>query len=194
MLEMVGFSAVRVRYRSRQMEKIIQGKKLTLVQGDLTELAVDAIVNAANAGLQLGGGVAGAIRMKGGPSIQEECNRIGRIRVGEAAVTGGGKLKASYVIHAVGPQYGEGDEDEKLRNATLNSLKRATEKGLKTIAFPAISTGIFGFPMDRCAEIMLKTASEFLDAQQTSLEEVILCLWSRGDLELFEKTLDAISG
>ena len=128
------------------MEKTIRGRKLILVQGDLTELAVDAIVNAANSGLQLGGGVAGAIRTKGGPSIQEECNRIGPIRVGEAVVTGGGNLKASYVIHAVGPVYGEGDEDEKLRNATLNSLKRATEKGMKSIAFPAISTGIFGFP------------------------------------------------
>jgi O-acetyl-ADP-ribose deacetylase (regulator of RNase III) len=176
------------------MEKIIKGKKLKLVQGDLTELEVDAIVNAANSGLQLGGGVAGAIRMKGGPSIQEECNRIGRTPVGEAAATGGGNLKASFVIHAVGPQYGEGDEDEKLGNATLNSLKRATEKGLKSIALPAISTGIFGFPKDRCARIMLKTASEFLESQQTSLEEVILCLWSKEDLELFEKTLDAMPG
>jgi O-acetyl-ADP-ribose deacetylase (regulator of RNase III) len=171
------------------MEKIIRGRKLTLVQGDLTELAVDAIVNAANSQLQLGGGVAGAIRTKGGPSIQEECNRIGPIRVGEAAVTGGGNLKASYVIHAVGPVYGEGDEDGKLRNATLNSLKRATEKGMKSIAFPAISTGIFGFPKDRCAQIMLGTISQFLESQETSLESVILCLWSRDDLVLFGKTL-----
>ncbi len=175
------------------MEKTIRGRKLTLVQGDLTELAVDAIVNAANSGLQLGGGVAGAIRTKGGPSIQEECNRIGPIRVGEAVVTGGGNLKASYVIHAVGPSYGEGDEDEKLRNATLNSLERATEKGMKSIAFPAISTGIFGFPKDRCAQIMLKTVSEFLESRETSLERVILCLWSRDDLELFEKTLAEVS-
>jgi O-acetyl-ADP-ribose deacetylase (regulator of RNase III) len=171
------------------MEKIIGGKKLVLVQGDLTELEVDAIVNAANAHLQLGGGVAGAIRTKGGPSIQEECNRIGPIRVGEAVVTGGGKLKAGYVIHAVGPVYGEGDEDEKLRNATLNSLERATEKGLKSMAFPAISTGIFGFPKDRCADIMLKAVSEFLADRETSLEKVVLCLWSRDDLVLFGKSL-----
>ncbi len=175
------------------MEKTIRSRKLTLVQGDLTELAVDAIVNAANSGLQLGGGVAGAIRTKGGPSIQEECNRIGPIRVGEAVVTGGGNLKASYVIHAVGPSYGEGDEDEKLRNATLNSLKRASERGIKSIAFPAISTGIFGFPKDRCAQIMLKTVSEFLENQETNLERVILCLWSRDDLELFEKTLGEVT-
>ena len=126
---------------------------------------------------------------KGGPSIQEECNRIGPIGVGEAAVTGGGNLKAAYVIHAVGPFYGEGDEDEKLRNATLNSLKRATERGMKSIAFPAISTGIFGFPKERCAQIMLKTVSEFLESQETNLERVTLCLWSGDDLELFEKTL-----
>lgn len=175
------------------MEKTIRSTKLTLVQGDLTELAVDAIVNAANSGLQLGGGVAGAIRTKGGPSIQEECNRIGPIRVGEAVVTGGGDLKASYVIHAVGPSYGEGDEDEKLRNATLNSLKRASERGMKSIAFPAISTGIFGFPKDRCAQIMLKTVSEFLGGRETNLERVILCLWSGDDLELFEKTLGEVT-
>jgi len=174
------------------MEKTFHGRKLTLVRGDLTELAVDAIVNAANTGLQLGGGVAGAIRTKGGPSIQEECNRIGPIRVGEAALTGGGRLKATYVIHAAGPMYGEGNEDEKLKSATLSSLELATEKEMKSIAFPAISTGIFGFPKDRCARIMLKTISEFLESRETSLESVILCLWSGDDLELFEKTLAEI--
>ncbi|HYA43376.1 MAG TPA: macro domain-containing protein [Syntrophobacteraceae bacterium] len=171
------------------MERLIEGRKLTLVLGDLTELAVDAIVNAANSGLQLGGGVAGAIRTKGGPSIQEECNRIGPIRVGEAVLTGGGRLKASYVIHAVGPMYGEGNEDQKLADATLSSLERATEKGIKSIAFPAISTGIFGFPKDRCARIMLKTISEFLASRKTSLESVTVCLWSPDDLDLFEKIL-----
>ena len=171
------------------MGKTIGEKKITLIQGDLTDLAVDAIVNAANPRLQLGGGVAGAIRTRGGPTIQEECNRHGPIKVGEAAVTGGGNLKAPWVIHAVGPMYGEGDDDAKLRNATLNSLKRATEKGLKTIAFPAISTGIFGFPKDRCARIMLDATSGFLAEQKTSLEQVIFCLWSKEDLELFEKTL-----
>lgn len=172
------------------MEKEVKsGKKIILVQGDITELSTDAIVNAANEDLILGGGVAGAIRKKGGPSIQEECNKIGRIKVGEAVVTGAGNLKAKYVIHAVGPRYGEGNEDEKLKNATWNSLLRATEKNCKSIAFPAISTGIFGFPKDRCASIMLKTAIEFLEQQETSLEEVTFCLYSREDLEIFEKTL-----
>lgn len=173
------------------MDKVVNGKLIRLMQGDLTELEVDAIVNAANAQLILGGGVAGAIRTKGGPSIQEECDRIGGTTVGGAVVTGGGKLKARYVIHAVGPRYGEGDEDNKLRNATLNSLIRATEKGMKSIAFPAISTGIFGFPKDRCARIMLKTVEEFLASRETSLKEVLFCLWSVEDLELFQKTLES---
>ena len=174
------------------MERTVKGGVIRLIQGDLTELAVDAIVNAANAHLVLGGGVAGAIRSKGGPSIQEECNRIGGATVGQAVVTGAGNLKARYVIHAVGPSYGEGNEDEKLHGATLNRLKRATEKGMRSIAFPAISTGIFGFPKDRCADIMLKTIRDYLENEATSLKEVILCLWSKEDLELFSQKLNAL--
>ena len=116
---------------------------LELVQGDITEMETEAIVNAANAQLQLGGGVAGAIRRRGGPAIQEECNKIGGTFVGGAVITTGGNLKAKYVIHAVGPMMGEGDEDNKLRNATLNSLTLADEKGIKSISFPAISTEAF---------------------------------------------------
>ncbi len=172
------------------MEKIVNNKKIRLVKGDITELEVDAIVNAANAQLVLGGGVAGAIRKKGGPSIQEECNKIGGTTVGNAVVTGAGNLKAKYVIHAVGPRMGEGDEDNKLKNATLNSLRRATEKGCKTIAFPAISTGIFGFPKDRCAKIMLSTIKDFLEKEDTSLQEVIMCLFADEDLKIFEEAMN----
>jgi O-acetyl-ADP-ribose deacetylase len=174
------------------MERTVKGKVIRLVQGDLTELAVDAIVNAANIHLVLGGGVAGAIRSKGGPSIQQECDRIGGTTVGQAVVTGGGNLKARYVIHAVGPSYGEGNEDEKLRNATLNSLRRATEKNMGSIALPAISTGIFGFPKDRCANIMLSTIRDYLEKEETSLNEVILCLWSKDDLNLFADALETL--
>jgi O-acetyl-ADP-ribose deacetylase (regulator of RNase III) len=180
------------RKEGKIMEKTIQGKIIQLVQGDLTELEVDAIVNAANAQLVLGGGVAGAIRTKGGPSIQEECGRIGGTTVGQAVVTGAGNLKARYVIHAVGPRMGEGNEDEKLCQATLNSLKRATEKGLRSIAFPAVSTGIFGFPKERCAQIMLATARDFLEREPTSLEKVLFCLWSGDDLEIFRRTLESL--
>ena len=174
------------------MEARIGDRIIQLVQGDLTELAVDAIVNAANAQLVLGAGVAGAIRTKGGPSIQEECDAIGGTTVGQAVITGAGNLKARHVIHAVGPRMGEGNEDEKLRLATWNSLLRATENRLTSIAFPAISTGIFGFPKDRCAAIMLGAARQFLEQQSTSVAKVIFCLWSAEDMKIFEETLSQV--
>lgn len=170
------------------MKVSIKNSTIELVQGDITELDTDAIVNAANAQLILGGGVAGAIRRKGGPKIQEECNRIGGTYVGGAVITTGGNLKAKYVIHAVGPRMGEGDEDNKLKNATINSLKLADEKSLKSIAFPAISTGIFGYPLDRCAEIMLNEAVNYLK-RDTGLERIIFCLFDKKAYNVFETTL-----
>jgi O-acetyl-ADP-ribose deacetylase (regulator of RNase III) len=149
---------------------------LELVQGDITDLDVDVIVNAANEHLQLGAGVAGAIRTKGGPSIQEECNRIGGTAVGTAVMTGAGNLKARRVIHAVGPRMGEGDEDKKLASAVRSALALADRRGLKSIALPAISTGVFGFPLDRAARIMLTEIQRFLQGG-TKLERVVLCLW-----------------
>ncbi len=171
------------------MEELnIKNSKIKLVQGDITELDTDVIVNAANAQLILGGGVAGAIRKKGGPTIQEECNKIGGTYVGGAVITNGGNLKARHVIHAVGPRMGEGNEDEKLRNATLNSLKLMDEHKLKTIAFPAISTGIFGYPIDRCSEIMISTAKEYLSGN-TQIAEVIFCLYTASDFGIFFEKL-----
>jgi O-acetyl-ADP-ribose deacetylase (regulator of RNase III) len=170
------------------MELTIKNSKIKLVQGDITELSTDVIVNAANAQLILGGGVAGAIRRKGGPKIQEECNTIGGTIVGGAVITTGGELKAKYVIHAVGPRMGEGNEDEKLKNATINSLKLMDEYKLRTITFPAISTGIFGYPIDRCAKIMISTAKEYL-AGETQIEDVIFCLYSASDFKVFEDEL-----
>jgi O-acetyl-ADP-ribose deacetylase (regulator of RNase III) len=175
------------------MEVTIGDKTIELLQGDLTELAVDAIVNAANAQLVLGAGVAGAIRTKGGPAIQDECDHIGGTTVGQAVITGAGRLKARYVIHAVGPRMGEGGEDEKLRQATWNSLLRATEKQLGSVAFPAVSTGIFGFPKDRCAAIMLAAVRTFLAQELTTLRRVVFCLWSAEDLMVFEKELSRFS-
>ncbi|MHA2180668.1 MAG: macro domain-containing protein [Promethearchaeota archaeon] len=162
--------------------------KIRLIQGDITELEADVLVNAANSQLILGGGVAGAIRKKGGPTIQEECNRIGGTFVGGAVITSGGNLKAKHVIHAVGPRMGEGDEDLKLRNATLNSLKLMDEHNLKSIAFPAISTGIFGYPIERCSRVMITTVKEYLNSK-TQIKEVIFCLFSTSDFEVFDKEL-----
>ena len=165
---------------------------LELIQGDITEQTTDAIVNAANAALQLGGGVAGAIRRRGGPAIQEECNQIGGIHVGGAVITTGGNLSAKHVIHAVGPIHGDDHEDEKLKDATLNSLKLADKNRLKSIAFPAISTGIFGFPKDRCAIIMLSTTIAYLDGL-TGLGKVVYCLYDKKTLELFEDILKSLT-
>ena len=170
------------------MKVYFENRVIELVQGDITEMETDAVVNAANAQLVLGGGVAGAIRRKGGPGIQAECNEIGGTFVGGAVITGGGNLKAKHVIHAVGPRMGEGDEDEKLKNATLNSLKLADENNLKSITFPAISTGIFGFPIQRCAEIMIGTSIDYLKGP-TGLERVVLCLFGHSDYEIFAREL-----
>jgi O-acetyl-ADP-ribose deacetylase (regulator of RNase III) len=174
------------------MKVMINRTIFELALGDITDLDTDAIVNAANAALQLGDGVAGAIRRKGGSRIQEECNEIGGIHVGGAVRTTGGNLKAKCVIHAVGPVHGEEHEDEKLKDATLNSLILADKNRLKSIAFPAISTGIFGFPKDRCALIMLSTTIAYLEGP-TKLERVVYCLSDYNTFETFKSTLRALT-
>jgi O-acetyl-ADP-ribose deacetylase (regulator of RNase III) len=162
--------------------------QLELVEGDITEQDVDAIVNPANEHLQLGTGVAGAIRQKGGPSIQVECDRIGGTPVGTAVMTGAGNLKARRVIHAVGPRMGEGDEDKKLAAAVRAALALADRRGLRSIALPAISTGNFGFPVDRAARIMLTEVHRFLQGG-TKLERVVLCLHGDEAFSTFKREL-----
>jgi O-acetyl-ADP-ribose deacetylase (regulator of RNase III) len=137
---------------------------------------VDAIVNAANRDLLHGGGIAGQIVRRGGSIIQDESNRLSPLKTGEAVLTSAGKLPARFVIHAVGPRMGEGGEEEKLYDAISNSLKIAHEKGLTSIAIPAISTGIFGYPVTRCAKIMKKALGDFLE-KETTLETIIVCLY-----------------
>ncbi len=173
------------------MQIQINNKTLELVEGDITELETDAIVNAANSSLILGAGVAGAIKTKGGAAIQQECTKIGNCSVGNAVITTGGNLQAKHVIHAVGPRMGEGGEDKKLNNATLNSLKLADANNLQSIGFPAISTGIFGFPIQRCAEIMLSAV--FLHLQgKTNLKKVVFCLYGREAFDVFENILERL--
>ncbi|HSF40513.1 MAG TPA: macro domain-containing protein [Thermoanaerobaculia bacterium] len=166
----------------------LDGTQLELVEGDITDLEVDAVVNAANEDLQLGSGVAGAIRQKGGPSIQEECNRIGHTPVGTAVMTGAGHLKARQVIHAVGPRMGDGDEDKKLAAAIRASLALADRRGMKSIALPAISTGVFGFPMERAARILLTEIHRFLQGG-TKLDRVVICLHGEEAFGVFKKEL-----
>lgn len=162
--------------------------KIVLLQDDLTEMDVDAIVNAANNDLQLGGGVAGAIRRKGGEAIQRECDSIGSIPVGGAAITTGGKLRARFVIHAASMQLGGATTARALRSSTAHALRIASERGLLTIAFPAVGTGIAGFPMAECARIMLREVAEHLK-QPTSLEKVYFPLFDAKGLAEFEKAL-----
>lgn len=167
--------------------------RIVIEQGDLTESACEAIVNAANNDLQLGGGVAGAIRRKGGPEIQRECDRTGTIPLGAAAITTGGKLKSRYVIHAASMQLGGRTTAESLRSSTAHSLRLAAEKGLKSIAFPAVGTGVAGFPLRDCAEIMLDEAVKHL-AGKASLEQVRFVLFDREALETFQQVWREMRG
>ncbi len=157
-----------------------------LLEGDLTEMDADAVVNAANNDLILGGGVAGAIRRKGGEEIQRECSAIGAIPVGAAAITTGGKLRARYVIHAASMELGGRTTASALRSSTAHALRIAGQKGIKTIAFPAVGTGIAGFPLRDCAEIMLREVVEHLK-KSTSLERVSFVLYDHETLEVFEE-------
>lgn len=155
-------------------------------------MTTEAIVNAANEKLLHGGGVAGAISRKGGPAIQRESDawirEHGSVPTGTAAITGGGNLACKYVIHAVGPMMGSGEEDKKLESAVKSALELAAKHGLKSVAFPAISTGIFGFPADRCAAIMAATSAEFAQRPDCP-DEIVFCLWDQETLKLFEKEL-----
>ena len=160
--------------------------KIAFLQGDLTEMNVDAIVNAANNDLQLGGGVAGAIRRKGGDDIQRECNEIGPVPVGGAAITTGGKLKARFVIHAASMELGGRTSASSLRGSVAHSLRIAAQRNIKSIAFPAIGTGVAGFPMRECAEIMLREVVEHLK-RPTSIQKVHFVLFDDAALHVFEQ-------
>ncbi|MDP2167212.1 MAG: macro domain-containing protein [Thermodesulfovibrionales bacterium] len=174
-------------------EHKVGGKTLRLVQGDITERDTDAIVNAANSALKHGGGVAGAIVRKGGDIIQEESDRIGFTSVGTAAITTAGSLHAKHVIHAVGPRMGEGQEDQKLRGAVLSSLVLAARHELKSISMPAISSGIFGFPKDRCAGILVAEAAGYLKSNpSSSLEVVEFCVLDDEAAGYFKKEIDKL--
>ncbi len=159
-----------------------------LVKGDITDLEVDAIVNAANSQLILGAGVAGAIKRKGGPRIQAECNNLGPINVGFAVITTGGNLLAKHVIHAVGPTDDMINKDKLLESAVKNSLILAQKYKLKSIALPAISTGIFGFPMIPASQIILKACMDVAKNDPKSLEQIKICLFDDKSFLIFEKT------
>jgi O-acetyl-ADP-ribose deacetylase (regulator of RNase III) len=178
---------------SIRSELQVNKKTIRIVKGDITERSVDVIVNAANSYLQHGGGVAAAIVRKGGRIIQEESNKIGFVKVGEAVMTSAGKLPCKAVIHAVGPRMGEGNEDVKLKNAVTNVLSLVSQNKFSTVSMPAISSGIFGFPKNRCAKILISESKRFLEENQNiPIEMVEFCLFDDDTLSYFEKELGVL--
>jgi O-acetyl-ADP-ribose deacetylase (regulator of RNase III) len=164
--------------------------EIELIQGDITKLSGDAIVNAANNSLLGGGGVDGAIHRAAGPQLLEECRRLKGCRTGQAKITKGYQLPARYVIHTVGPVWrgGRMREEALLRDAYQNSLRLAAEHGLKTVAFPNISTGVYGFPKGRAAAIAIKTVMEFLN-EHPEVEKVVFVCFDRENFEIYERAL-----
>jgi O-acetyl-ADP-ribose deacetylase (regulator of RNase III) len=162
--------------------------KIDIVQGDLTQFQADAIVNAANNDLVLGGGLAGAIARRGGPEIQKECSEHGPVKVGQAAITGAGNLMARYVIHQASMAMGGKTSEQSLRDSTRAALRLAEDHGLRTIAFPATGTGIAGFDLQRCAQIMLKEVTKHL-VGNSGLERVVFVLFDERSKNVFEEEL-----
>lgn len=175
------------------METKVRDTIIRLVEGDITELEVDAIVNAANNRLWMGGGVAGAIKRKGGADIEKEAVGKGPIPVGEAIVTGAGKLKARHVIHAAVMGQDFATDAEKIRAATRNSLERARELGLKSIAFPALGTGVGRFPLEEAARVMLETTRSWIE-EGKRLEQVVFCLYGQDAFAAFASALRLLPG
>lgn len=171
-------------------ERRIGKKVYRLVQGDITGFAADAVVNAANEQLLHGGGVAGALARAGGMEIQWESNALAPVATGKAVITTGGNLPARHVIHAVGPRGGMPDADRLLESAVRSALRVAEENALRTIAFPAISTGIFGYPLDKCAAIMTRVCLDWLKAPEHGIDEITVVLYDGRALGAFEVALE----
>jgi O-acetyl-ADP-ribose deacetylase (regulator of RNase III) len=171
----------------------IEGKSVSVIQGDLTELEADALVNAANNHLWMGGGVAGALKRKGGQIIEDEARKLGPIPIGEATITRAGTLKAKYVIHAAGMGTDLKTDSKKIEAATLNALKRANEVNCSSIAFPSIGTGVGGFSVRSAANIMLQTAIKFIKTEkETSINQVIFVLFTVDAFEAFTEELNKV--
>lgn len=163
--------------------------RIQMVKGDITEQHVDAIVNAANSSLLGGGGVDGMIHYVAGPELREECKKLGKCETGEAKITKGYKLPAKYVIHTVGPVYGheEGNEELLLSNCYTNSLKLAREHGLRSIAFPAISTGVFKYPKDEAAHVAIETVRYFISRNPDALDEIRFVLFDELNFNIYSQ-------
>ncbi len=167
--------------------------KVEVCRGDITQLELDSLVNAANNRLWMGGGVAGALKRAGGKEIEVEAVKKGPIPIGEAVVTGAGKLKARYIIHAAVMGQDLKTDAQKVRQATRNSLLRGDELGLKSMAFPALGTGVGGFPLDECARIMISEVRQY-SAKKTGLERVVFVLYDEPACQAFKQELNTQLG
>jgi O-acetyl-ADP-ribose deacetylase (regulator of RNase III) len=174
------------------LEDVQMGRSVVrLIKGDITELDVEAFVFYAQPDLALGSGFGGAIAVRGGPNIQKELDGLGPLATEQCVVTEAGKLKASYIVHAVGPRFNEDDMAGKLRHTVLNSLKAAEERGVKRIALPAMGAGFYGVPLDTCSQVMVDTIKSYLQGE-TELQEVIICVIDRREFAPFEAQLASL--
>lgn len=171
----------------------VNNKMIRLMTGDITDLEIEAFVYYARPDLVLGSGFGGAISVRGGPKIQEELKKLGKIVTGEAVLSSAGNLKAKFIIHAVGPRFQEEDTEGKLRATTLNVLRKAEEKGIKRLAFPAMGAGFYGIPLDLCARITLEAVKKHLQGQ-AGLEEVTFCLRDSKEYKAFQERLKKAGG
>ena len=170
----------------------IHRSTVCLIKGDITELDVDAFVFCAQPDLALGSGFGGAISVRGGPSIQKALSELGPVETSQAVVSEAGKLKASFIVHAVGPRFNEKDTEGKLRRTVLNSLKAAEERGVKRIALPAMGAGFYAVPLDVCSRVMVEAIKGYLEGE-TEIREVIICVIDRREFAPFETRLASLN-
>jgi len=172
------------------MERRINQSVVKLIRGDIADLEVDAFVFDARTDLKLGSGYGGAITQRGGPVVQKELDAIGSLKVGQVVVTGAGNMKAEHIIHAVGPKFQEEDEDRKMREAVKNALIAADERGIRRVAFPPMGTGLYAFPLGKCAKLMFDVVKSYLE-NSSAIEEVVFCVRDTREYEPFEAELSA---
>jgi O-acetyl-ADP-ribose deacetylase (regulator of RNase III) len=176
---------------TQPLEATVNGKLIRLQKGDLTALAVDAVVFYARQDLQLGAGFGSAIQSRGGSAIKKELEAIGRVEMGGAAITGAGNMQARHIIHACGPKFREPDTEKKLRKCMQSALEQASAAKLKTVAFPPMGAGFYGVPLDLTARVMLDVLRRFLETT-SSIEEVIICVMDDRELRAFRPQLEAM--
>ncbi len=176
---------------TQPIRRMVNQTQVTLLRDDLTALAVDAVVFCAKETLELGSGFGTAIQTRGGDTVKKELEKLGGVRMGEAVITGAGRLKARHVIHACGPKFQEADTERRLHDCVLAALRLASEKGLEHVAFPPMGTGFYGVPLELCSRVMLDTIRDYLRGE-TSLREIMICAIDRREFDAFEGKLEGL--